>query len=138
MNSRARKEGVMARLRYKGGERVKGGNYWNYDTGERVTVGADGILPGDSAATYVKVHPALVLMAGPFLGLLYAAFLPFIGIAMVMKVMASRLFGGVRKEAPKVATFDWRPTEAYLAGKKHRSKEKKDEPGTEKEEEKSK
>jgi hypothetical protein len=124
----------MVKVKYIGGERVRGGNYWNYDTGERVTVGHDGMLPGDKTATYVKAHPALVLMAGPFLGLLYAAFLPFIGIALVVKLMAGKLFGGALESAARVVTFNWRPTEAYLAGKKRgRSKGKKDESAKDKE-----
>jgi len=115
----------MLRLKHIGGERVKGGNYWNFSTGERVTIETGGILPGDSSTTYYKAHPAIILLAGPVLGLVYAVFLPFIGIAVLLKVVATKLFGGVMEGVSKVTIFNWRPSEAYLAGKK-RKKEAED------------
>ena len=38
----------MLKLRSKGGEMVKGGTYWNYDTGEKIKLKENGILPGKS------------------------------------------------------------------------------------------
>lgn len=115
----------MLGLKHIGGEKVKGGNYWNFSTGERVTIEKGGVLPGDSSTTYYKAHPALILLAGPVLGLVYAAFLPFIGIAVLLKVITTKLFGGVMVGISKLAIFNWRPAEAHLAGKKSK-KEAKD------------
>ncbi len=117
----------MKRIRHNGGEKVKGGNYWNVSTGERVTLSREGILPGDSDTVYYKARPILILAAGPVLGLVYAAFLPFIGIAIVMTMLVKKLFGGKAEELSKVATFNWHPSEAYLAGKPRKEKEGKTE-----------
>lgn len=125
----------MLRVKYIGGERVKGGNYWNFSTGERVTMEAGGILPGDGSAVYYNVHPAIILLAGPVLGLAYAVFLPFIGIAVLMQVVATKLFGRVMDGVSRIAIFNWRPSEAYLAGKR-RKKEAKDRKSQDKKEEK--
>lgn len=112
----------MLKLRHIGGERVKGGNYWNFSTGERVTIETGGILPGGSSTTYYKAHPAIILLAGPALGLVYAVFLPFIGIAVLLKVVMTKLFGGVMEGVSKVTIFNWRPSETYLTGKKRKKK----------------
>ena len=124
----------MVRVRHRGGEEVGKGNYWNFSTGERVSQDKDGILPGDTDTIYYKATPALILAAGPVLGLIYAAFLPFIGIAMVMRLAFSKLFSGRGEGLTKVAIFNWRPKEAYLAGRRHAKKrqEKTDRPKEEK------
>jgi len=123
----------MLRLKHIGGERVKGGNYWNFSTGERVTIEAGGVLPGDSSTTYYNVHPAIILLAGPLLGLVYAVFLPFIGFAVIMQVVATKLFGRVMDWVSRIAIFNWRPSLAYLAGKKRVKKDKDSETPDEKE-----
>ena len=117
----------MAKIMYKAGERATGGNYWNFSNGERISLGSEGMLPGDSGTTYVKAHPVLVLAAGPVLGLVYAAFLPFIGIAMLLKVMVTKAFGGALESGAKVATFNWSPSRAFLAGKRAKKATDKDE-----------
>jgi hypothetical protein len=129
----------MLRISHKGGEKVSKGNYWNYSNGERVSIDSEGTLPGDGSVTYYKANPVIILAAGPFLGLLYAAFLPFIGLAIVLKLVITRLFARSADETSRVATFNWRPSETYLAGKRNKknaenkmpkndsaSKEKKD------------
>ena len=60
------------------------------------------------------------LVAAPFMGLLYAIALPFIGIATVATLIIERV---VRKVAT-LASFGWRPVEAYLGGKKISKKRK--------------
>jgi hypothetical protein len=124
----------MFKVMYKAGERASGGNYWNFSNGERISLGNEGILPGGSGTTYVKAHPALVLAAGPVLGLVYAAFLPFIGIAMLLKVAGTKLFGGALERISTVATFNWRPMESYLAGRRAKKAKGKEEkaPGSDK------
>jgi hypothetical protein len=59
----------------------------------------------------------------PFIGLAYAVFLPFIGIAMMAKLVGQKVFGGLLKTTARSASFGWRPKEAYLSGKKNKSKD---------------
>ena len=108
----------MLHLKHIGGSDVERGTYWNLSTGERITIEGRGILPGGKGATYYKAAPVAILAAGPFLGLLYAAFLPFIGIAMLVKLVSARALGGAVDTAARGASFGWRPVEAYLTGKR--------------------
>jgi hypothetical protein len=110
----------MLKLKNIGGETVGKGNYWNFSTGERVQIEDRGVLPGNSFDSYFRVPPIVVLMAGPVLGLAYAVFLPFIGIAMLVAVITKKLFGGAVRTAWKGAAFSWKPSEAYLAGRKRK------------------
>ena len=123
----------MKGIKHIGGERVRKGTYWNFSNGNRVTMDRDGILPGDRNATYFKAHPIIVLLAAPILGLAYAVFLPFIGIASVVTMLARKLLGGMAHEVSKAATFGWRPVEAYFSGKKKKreGREAEEEPSEE-------
>ena len=111
-------------LRHSGGDRVGKGTYWNLGNGERVDIKDEGVLPGEANKTFYRMPAAAVLVAAPVLGLLYAAFLPFIGIAMFVKLVAQKLGGGAMETVQGSASFGFRPSESYLAGKK---KAKKDE-----------
>ncbi|MEK7705884.1 MAG: hypothetical protein AAB426_13060 [Myxococcota bacterium] len=101
-----------------GGQKVEAGSYWNLESGERVELTQGGTLPGGSGDAYYRIPPAGVLLMAPVLGLTYAIFLPFIGIAMVATATGRRLFGGVTESLWKAASFGWQPSEAYLLGKK--------------------
>ena len=67
----------------------------------------------------------IVLASAPILGLIYAVFLPFIGIAMFVKILGSKLLGIAVEPVTEGASFGWRPVEAYLTGKKGKKSEKK-------------
>lgn len=112
----------------KGGHKAGKGTYWNMANGTRIDLAGEGILPGGSETLYIKAPVALVVAAAPVLGLVFAVFLPFIGIAMAVQ-LAARKVGAVLKEASAASTsFAWRPIEAYLTGRKKRkaaSREKK-------------
>ena len=112
----------MLRLKNIGGERVGKGNYWNFSTGERVHMEASGVLDGDASQTYYRLSPAAILVAGPIIGLAYAAFLPFIGIAMLADLLLKKAFGGIVQNAWKGAAFSWQPSESYLSGKKGKAR----------------
>lgn len=112
----------MARLRHRGGETGSKGNYWNLTNGQRVILRSEGQLPGDSSVTYYRINPVIILAAGPVLGLLYAAFLPLIGLVIAGKVLAKKMLGRSADEVSKVATFNWTPSESYLAGKQQKGK----------------
>lgn len=115
-------------LQHTAGSRVGKGTYWNFSNGERVDIGSEGILPGTGGAVYYRMPATGIVMLGPILGLLYAAFLPFIGIAMLVKLVLQKVAAAVMVPAQRSASFGWRPSEAYLAGKrKGASAVKKDE-----------
>ena len=113
-------------LKYNGGNRLGKGTYWNLTNGERIDIRNEGILPGDAKKAYYRMPAAAIIVVGPVLGLLYAAFLPFIGIAMLVKLVAQKAGGGVMEMVHGSASFGWRPSESYLAGKK-KKEAKKDE-----------
>lgn len=105
---------------YKGGHKTGKGTYWNVMNGRRVEIEQEGILPGDEKAIYIKAPVVVMLMAAPVLGLLFAVFLPFIGIAMTLSLAAKKLVGSAAGATAKSFSFGWRPVEAYLAGKKRK------------------
>ena len=121
-------------LKHTGGDRAGKGTYWNIRNGERVDIAEEGTLPGDSKTTWYRMPAAAVVVAAPALGLLYAAFLPFIGIAMVVKMAGEKIGGGVMESVQSSASFGFRPSESYLSGRKKR--EKKDEAARKGDEEK--
>lgn len=96
----------------KSGQRVERGTYWDVMSGEKIVLERDGALPGKGA--YLKAPTAIVLLAAPALGLAFALFLPFIGIAMTVAAVAQ----AAGRTAAHAASFGWRPVEAYLAGRK--------------------
>ena len=95
-------------LTYKGGNKVGKGTYWDLASGRRIDVVSEGVLAG--TATYVRMSSAVMLPVGFFAALAIGA------VNLAMK--------GVASIAGKSMTFEWRPVEAYLAGRK--KKEKKD------------
>ena len=111
-------------LKHNGGEIVGKGTYWNLSNGERIDIISEGTLPGDRSRTFYRMPAAAIIVAAPVLGLIYAAFLPFIGIAMLVKLVAQKAGGGVLEMVQGSASFGFRPSESYLSGKK---KGKKDE-----------
>lgn len=115
---RERKE-ERTMLRYKGGHKVGKGTYWNFGTGDRIDISDEGILPGDRKAVYFRMPATGILVFGPIMGLLYAIFLPFIGIAMLVKLVIQKVVGEVSLSTRSAASFGWRPSESYLAGKKN-------------------
>jgi len=111
-------------LKHNGGDRVGKGTYWNLTNGERIDIRDEGTLPGEAKKTYYKMPAAAIIVAGPVLGLMYAAFLPFIGIAMLVKLVAQKAGGGVMELVHGSASFGWRPSESYLSGKKNKEAKK--------------
>ncbi len=102
----------------RGGQKAGKGTYWDMENGSRIDLAEEGVLPGGHETLYVKAPSALVLAAGPLLGLVFAVFLPFIGIAMAVVLAARKVGEGVRDAAASSVSFAWRPVEAYLTGRK--------------------
>ena len=112
----------------KGGHKVQAGTYWNMANGERVDLDQEGVLPGSGKDMYIKAPAAMAIAAGPVIGLIFAVFLPFIGIVMTVGMVGRKLGEAVADAAAGSMSFGWRPIEAYLAGRKRRkeAREKKD------------
>ena len=115
----------------KGGHTVKAGTYWNLANGNRVRMEQEGALPGSGQTRYIKAPVVVMLMAAPVIGLVFAVFLPFIGIAMTLSLVGKKLVESATSAAAGSMSFGWRPIEAYLAGKKRKkeAREKKAEKG---------
>ena len=111
-------------LTYKGGNKVGKGTYWDLAQGRRIDVASEGVLTGEGT-TYFRMSSAVMLLAGPVIGLLYAVLMPIIGIATVVTLAISKVLQGMYNVAAKSISFGWRPVEAYLAGKKKKAEEKK-------------
>ncbi len=105
-------------LKHNAGTKVGKGTYWNFSTGERIDIATEGVLPGGRETAYYRLPATGIVALGPVLGLLYAAFLPFIGIAMLVKVVLQKVASAVTAPTQRAASFGWRPSESYLAGKK--------------------
>ena len=116
----------------KGGHKVQAGTYWNLANGERVDMDQEGVLPGSGSEMYLKAPALVALAAAPVIGLVFAVFLPFIGIVMSIGIAGRKLGEAVSDAAAGSMSFGWRPIEAYLAGRKRKkeAREKKaDKPG---------
>lgn len=58
------------------------------------------------------------LLMGPILGLVYVIALPFIAIATIVTLIGKKALGGILSLLRNLVSFGWRPSEAYLSGKK--------------------
>lgn len=79
-------------MAHKGGNEVKGGFFWKKGDWEIVTVeGRRGRLPGTEEAEYLRIPALLFIPVALTLGAAYVIFLPFIGFAMLAKVIVQKL-----------------------------------------------
>lgn len=63
------------------------------------------------------------LLLGPILGLAYVIALPFITIATIVSLLGREIVGAALGVVRNIVSFGWRPSEAYLAGKKKKKKD---------------
>jgi len=83
-------------LKYKGGDKVKGGYFWCIAEWEIVPVeGRNGILPGGQECSYVRVPVLLFLPAVLLVSGVYVIFLPFIGIAILLGLVVRKTAGAL-------------------------------------------
>jgi hypothetical protein len=89
--------------KFKGGDTVKAGFYWNPKEWEATIVPREGgPLPGAEDIRYFRMPlPALLVMA-PAMGAVFAIFLPFIGIAMLAGFLTGRLRKSGKHTPPAV------------------------------------
>lgn len=109
--------------KYKGGQSVVKGTYWNLKYGGLVEMKGEGVLPGGGNAMYYRIPFLFMPFLGLFLGGLYVIFLPVIMITTAVYLLGKRILGGVLSQARMSVSFGWRPTEAYLAGKNKKKEE---------------
>lgn len=124
-----KRKGVLKMKRYHGEEVVKRGIYLSLKRSDLVTIENErGLLPGESNDSYVRIPPLVMIVLGPLMGLIYVIFLPFISFAMVVGLMANKVWLGVRwigESLLGVASVNWRPGVAYLTWLKQSKKGKK-------------
>lgn len=120
------------KILFTAGQSALKGTYLDPETGKRIDLDADGILPGDENTKYLRLPPLGMLPVALAVGFLYVISLPFIGIATVVSMCAVPVLGcasgmlvftgkaiGVLfnlREHNRAMT--WTPARAYLAGKK--------------------
>jgi len=104
-------------FRYTGGQMVGSGTYWDVITGKRVDIEKEGRLPGENGNKYIKASSWVIVLLGPLVGLAYVVLLPIVSIVIALALMVRRILGGVFSMGKYIASFGWRPTEAYLGGK---------------------
>ena len=104
--------------RYHGAEKVEAGIYFNMKALSFASMSDEGPLPGTAADEYRSVPAVVMLIVGPMLGLVYAIFLPFIGLAMVAGILAGKL-GHLTADAvgasARVLRPAWQPAMSFLA-----------------------
>jgi len=67
---------------------------------------------------------AVILVAGPFVGLLYVVLLPFAWIVAALVIISKQLAGVLASKTH--SSFGWRPIESYLAGRRNKKAANKD------------
>ena len=71
---------------YNAGQKVGGGFYFNTTTwAMRVAPREGDVLPGEAGERYIALPTVMLLVAAPLLSFLFVIFLPFIGIALMVK-----------------------------------------------------
>ena len=84
--------------RNHGGEKAKGGLYWNPARWKVVNLPkGGGVLPGGMEARYIRLPLLMMMVVGPFMGALLVMFLPFIGFALLLGFGSMKLVALGRK-----------------------------------------
>lgn len=98
------------KLYYEQGSVVEQGTFWGIKSGQRYDIKqATELLEG-----CFKAHIALVLGLAPVIGLIFAVFLPLIGLLMTGKFIMEHIW----KRLIVVSQFSWSPMMAYFTGRK--------------------
>jgi hypothetical protein len=100
----------------KGGNETKGGFYWKKGDWEIVTVeGKRGTLPGSEEVEYLRIPGILFVPVALTISVVYVVFLPFIGFAMLGKVIATKIRRELRRSHGPVSE----KLAAQASGEKH-------------------
>ena len=120
------------RIVYNAGEMAGRGTYLDPVTGRRTDLDSDGLLPGEDGMRFLKLPAGGMLPVAFVVGMLYVLLLPFIGIATLMSiyiiplfgvasgvlVVSGRAVGAFLEVVGRSVSFGWRPSSAYLAGRR--------------------
>ena len=122
------------RIIYTAGQAARKGTYLDPVSGRRLDLSIDSVLPGEIGKKFLRLPPGGMLPLAFVIGALYVLLLPFIGIVTLISIYIIPLFGvasGVLVVSGKAVgaflevvgrsvSFGWRPSSAYLAGKKQK------------------
>ena len=80
--------------KYPAGETVKAGFYWNTQAwGAEIVPKEGGRLPGTAGDVYYRVGWPVLLVTAPVMGGAFAMFLPFIGVALLVRFAVQAVMG---------------------------------------------
>jgi len=113
-------------LIYRGGKEVEKGRYWAVTNGSWINGGETKILPGGDRTIYLRIAPGLMFILAPIIGLLYFLLLPAAAIVFAVVAVGRKGWQVLANSVSKAAYFEWRPNEAYLAGKKEKDEKKRE------------
>ena len=104
-------------LLYRGGTHVNSGHYWTPSNGEWVDGRSECRLPGGCDTVYLRLHPVAMFLLAPVVGLVFFLTLPAATVVLAAAAVLGRIGRAVAQTVSSLAYFEWRPNEAYLAGK---------------------
>ncbi len=81
-------------FRFKGGQTVRNGTYWNLRSGESVEVKAEGVLPGGRELRYLRLPPSGVFILGPLAGLLFVCLIPLVSVVAALVLLTRTVSAG--------------------------------------------
>lgn len=90
---------------YQGNQEVGSGFYLNFGRKGFINVETTQKLPGTEKDKFISVPLPAVILLGPFLGLLYVMFLPFISIAMVTALLSRKAWVGLKATRKSLASI---------------------------------
>lgn len=105
--------------RHWGGEKVGMGYYWSPRTGQVVDVKGESVLPGEGS--YYRMPFTVLFLLVIALGGVYVVMLPVLIAGTAIYFGSLRIFGGLVSQVRRSVFFGWRPSEAYLSGKKDKN-----------------
>jgi len=114
---------------YQGHQIVEPGLYFNLAQFSFKSVETKGPLPGSKNDVYRRTPVVALLVAGPILGLAFVVFLPFIGFAMLGRLLVGKLAEWSSDAAvsfARVVRPAFRPALAFLSRSKRTKSTRKE------------
>ncbi|MDP2168469.1 MAG: cytochrome c3 family protein [Thermodesulfovibrionales bacterium] len=75
-------------FRFKGGQTVGKGTYWNLSNGEGIDMDGKRPLPGGGSVKYLRLPSGGMFVLGPFLGLLFVCLLPLMSLVIALTLLS--------------------------------------------------
>jgi len=116
---------------YRGWQRVDKGTYWDPDTGKRIVMKDEGLLPANRKETYLRLPEGYLLIPLLLVGFGLSVALPYgigVGLFVLMLVyhrMLSSLIGGCERLCINALAYipvRYRPMLSFFTGTATRSK----------------